>query len=132
MKDFTKKGFVRKIFIILTFLVVFNFIYPYMPVSFAKDVEEQNEEIQGGILLNPVLSLVTAIGDGVMNAMQKFLLGMNSSFYHVNNSSGALAVLAGVVAGGASVILRTIRMGWWSSSRSSNKRIYRRYVTKGI
>ena len=132
MKDFTKKGFVRKIFIILTFLVVFNFIYPYMPVSFAKDVEEQNEELQGGILLNPVLSLVTAIGDGLMNAMQKFLLGMNSSFYHVNNSSGTLAVLTGVVVGGASVILRSIRMGWWSSSRSYNKRIYRRYVTKGI
>ena len=132
MKDFTKKGFVRKIFIILTFLVVFNFIYPYMPVSFAKDVEEQNDEIQGGILLNPVLSLVTAIGDGLMNAMQKFLLGMNSSFFHVNHSSGVIATITGVLVGGASVILRTIRMGWWSSSRSYNKRIYRRYVTKGI
>ena len=33
---YTKKGYVRKIIVVLAMLMIFNFIYPYIPV-YAED-----------------------------------------------------------------------------------------------
>ena len=36
INNFTKKGIVQKIIVILIFLTIFNFLYPYMPVYSAE------------------------------------------------------------------------------------------------
>lgn len=75
MNNFTKKGFVRKIIIVLIFLTIFNFLHPNITIVQAADsIEEQNDALPGGILLSPVLSLITGLGDGVMSLLHKFIL----------------------------------------------------------
>ena len=75
MNNFTKKGYVRKIIIVLIFLTIFNFLQPNITIVQAADsIEEQNDALPGGILLSPVLSLITGLGDGVMSLLHKFIL----------------------------------------------------------
>ena len=74
MNNFTKKGFVRKIIIVLIFLTIFNFLHPNILTVQAASIEEQNESIPGVILLSPVLSLITGIGDGIMSLLHRFIL----------------------------------------------------------
>ena len=74
MNNFTKKGFVRKIIIVLIFLTIFNFLHPNIMTVEAATIEEQNEALPGGILLSPVLSLITGLGDGVMSLLHRFIL----------------------------------------------------------
>lgn len=82
MNNFTKKGFVRKIIIVLIFLTIFNFLHPNIQtVQAAESIEKQNESVPGGILLSPVLSLVTGLGDGVMSLLHRFILRSAVDFY---------------------------------------------------
>lgn len=82
MNNFTKKGFVRKIIIVLIFLTIFNFLHPnIVTVQAADSIEKQNEALPGGVLLSPVISLVTAIGDGVMSLLHRFILRSAVDFY---------------------------------------------------
>ncbi len=80
MNNFTKKGFVRKIIIVLIFLTIFNFLHPNIVVQ-ADTIEKQNASLPGGVLLSPVISLVTAIGDGVMSLLHRFILRSAVDFY---------------------------------------------------
>lgn len=99
MNNFTKNTIVQKIIIVLVFLTIFNFIYPYIP-SFADDsIEEQNEAVTGGILLSPIVSLITTLGDGVINVCQKMFLGMDKSFIHVDNHESTIAKIVGIGTG---------------------------------
>lgn len=86
MNNFTKKGIVQKIIIALVCLTVFNFIYPYIS-SFSADIETQNEEAPGGILMSPIIKLTTAIGEGIIAVVQTHMLGMGNSFIYVDMST---------------------------------------------
>ena len=99
MNNFTKKGIVQKIIIVLIFLILFNFIYPNVPFVFADDDEE--DEVSGGVLIKPVLDFVTAIGDGAIWIVQDQILGMGNSLVYI--SKGEMSVLGAVVAGFAAV-----------------------------
>ena len=75
MNNFTKKGFVRKIIIVLIFLTIFNFLHPNITIVQAADsIEKQNESVPGGILLSPVISLITGLCDGVISLIHEFVL----------------------------------------------------------
>lgn len=99
MNNFTKKGIVQKIIIVLIFLILFNFIYPQTPIVFAADSDD--EEITGGVLLKPVIDFITAIGDGVIYIIQDQVLGMGTSLVHI--SKGEMSVFGAFVAGLAAV-----------------------------
>ena len=82
MNNFTKKGYVRKIIIVLIFLTIFNFLHPNITIVQAADpIEEQNGSIPGGILLSPVISLITGLCDGVMSLIHKFILRTANDLY---------------------------------------------------
>ncbi len=61
MNNFTKKGIVQKIIVVLIFLIVFNFCSPFIPRSNANVLDTA-----GGILTTPTMTLLTALCDGVM------------------------------------------------------------------
>ena len=107
INNFTKKGFVQKIIIILIFLTIFNFLYPNIP-TFAADDEE--ESIKGGVLLTPIIDLITALCEGVISLCQKNVLGMGESSIHVNSEDigwgigAAIGGAIGIIGGAAAVI----------------------------
>lgn len=106
--QFTHTGIVQKIIIALIFLIIFNFVYPYIPVSFAADEEEPStEELLGGILLEPLISLVSSLGEGVIWIIQDSVLGMGTSNILIDNSnhSGLIGALAGLATTGGLAIL---------------------------
>ena len=103
INNFTKKGIVQKIIVILIFLTIFNFLYPYMPVYSADSLAEQDEEIPGGVLLTPITSLITSLCEAVIAVCQKYLLGMGASTIHVTSDevSTFWATVVGGIAGAA-------------------------------
>ena len=108
MDNFFKKGIVKKTIIVLIFLTIFNFIYPYIPVKADDDeptIAEQNEESSGvgGILLEPVISLLTFIGDGIISMEQAMLLGLDDTMITINANGFSwkvIATAAGAALGG--------------------------------
>ena len=66
MKKFIEAKTGKSIFIILIFLILFNFIVPNY--SYAKKGDWIGE------LMNPVGDLVCSIGDGLMNLMQRIMM----------------------------------------------------------
>ena len=87
---------------------MFNFIYPYIP-AYADTGSDNIEEAPGGVLLEPLLGLISSIGEGVIWVIQSQLLGMNTSNIHVTNDGNfwgnviktAGTVIAGVAVGAA-------------------------------
>lgn len=81
---------------------MFNFIYPYIP-AYADTGSDNIQEAPGGVLLEPLLGLISSIGEGVIWVIQSQLLGMNTSNIHVTNDgnfwSNALKTAGTVVAG---------------------------------
>ena len=69
MEIFKKKSLILKIVIALVVVILFNFSAP--TVSQAASI--------GGTLLQPVVSLLTALGDGLMLLIQSILFGVNYS-----------------------------------------------------
>ena len=67
MEIFKKKSLILKIVIALVVVILFNFSAP--TVSQAASI--------GGTLLQPVVSLLTALGDGLMLLIQSILFGVN-------------------------------------------------------
>lgn len=108
--QFTHTGIVQKIIIALIFLVIFNFVYPYIPVSFAAD-EDAEESLPGGILLEPLLGLISSLGEGVVWLMQKMALGMGTSSIRIDvadeGMKTAIAATLGALATGG-----TVAIGW--------------------
>ena len=103
INKFTEKGIVQKIIVVLIFLVVFNFVYPYVPAFAAGG--DLLESI-GGVLINPLINLITSIGEGIIWIIQDMVLGLPASNIHIKKD-GVLetltAILAGVAAGAALV-----------------------------
>ena len=77
MKNFIRKGIVKKLIIILIAITLFGAIIP-PKVAYAgtKDVVSS----VGGSLLSPVASLMIGFGDAVMNFIHELVYNMNSSF----------------------------------------------------
>lgn len=109
INNFTKKGIVQKIIVILIFLTIFNFLYPYMPVYSADSLAEQDEEIPGGVLLTPITSLITSLCEAVIAVCQKYLLGMGASTIHVTSEevnswwAGVVGAVSGAAGGAIAV-----------------------------
>ena len=118
---FTEKGIVRKIIIALVFLVVFNFVYPYIPsVVYAAEDTAQEESLSLGPLFEPLMSLISGLGEGVIWLIQDQILGLGASNYYidVDNQNGwkdfwsAVGAIGGaVVLGGAAVAITVFTAG---------------------
>lgn len=70
---------------------MFNFIYPYIP-AYADEEESSGDESigdVGGVLMEPVLGFVSAIGEGIMWLLQTQILGMDKSNVYVTVKPGA-------------------------------------------
>ena len=76
MNSFTKKGYVQKILIALVFVILFNFISP--KVTFAG---------WETLLVDPVMTFVTVIGDSAIYLLQKYILGQNETFYELSKET---------------------------------------------
>lgn len=98
INKFTEKGIVQKIIVVLIFLVVFNFVYPYVPAYGADALESV-----GGVLLEPLINLITSLGEGIIWVIQSMLLGLPASNIHITKE-GLTAVWAGLAAGAAVVV----------------------------
>ena len=68
METFKKKSLVLKIVIAIVVVILFNFSAPTI-----------SQASIGGTLLQPIVALLTAIGDGAMLVIQSILFGLNYS-----------------------------------------------------
>lgn len=107
MEIFTKKSIVLKIVIALVIVILFNFSAP--TVSNASEVLSAI----GGTLLEPILNLIVAIGDGIMYLIHNTIMGMDSTLLKVSTTSSdtlpwivALAGAVGlaIITGGISLV----------------------------
>lgn len=98
INKFTEKGIVQKIIVVLIFLVVFNFVYPYVPAYGADALESV-----GGVLLEPLINLITSLGEGIIWVIQSMLLGLPASNIHIQKE-GTTAIWAGLAAGAAVIV----------------------------
>ena len=71
----------------IVFVILFNFICSYIPIYAAEDT---SEEAPGGILMEPLLGLISGLGEGVVWLIQSQILGMSTSaiFIDVDGISG--------------------------------------------
>ena len=97
MKVFTNKKLWQKIAIILLILFIFQFFIP-----------KPTHAIVGDVLLEPVTSLFANLGDGIMNILQKTIMGMDASGVWVEDSSNVwlkiLIIVAAIVIATVAVI----------------------------
>lgn len=96
---FLERSMIQKIIIALIFLTVFNFVYPYIPAYGADALESV-----GGVLLEPLIKLITTICEGVIWVIQSMVLGLPASNIHVEKE-GLKAFWIGLAAGVAGAIL---------------------------
>lgn len=75
MEIFTNKSLVLKIVIALVIVILFNFCAPTL-----------SQASIGGTLLEPIVSLLIAIGDGAMLVIQSILFGLNYSVIKITDS----------------------------------------------
>lgn len=95
---FLERSIIQKIIIALIFLTVFNFVYPYIP-AYGADVLES----VGGVLLEPLIKLITTICEGVIWVVQSMILGLPASNIHIEKE-GSTAFWVGLAAGAAVVV----------------------------
>lgn len=95
---FLERSMIQKIIIALIFLTVFNFVYPYIPAYGADALESV-----GGVLLEPLIKLITTICEGVIWVIQSMVLGLPASNIHVEKE-GSIGFWAGLAAGAAIVV----------------------------
>lgn len=113
INKFTEKGIVQKIIVVLIFLVVFNFVYPYVP-AFAGGDDDENAP--GGILFKPLFSLISAIGEGIVWIMQSQVLGLGTSNFYIDTANEAF--WSGLAAGAAAITTAVVggvlcfALGW--------------------
>lgn len=82
MNFFTKNKFLYKLITCLCMVLIFiSFLKP----SKSYAAEEDDESGVGGILLGPICDLLQGVGDGVMNLLQKSIMGTKATI-SVDNS----------------------------------------------
>ncbi len=83
MKFFTKKKFLYKLITCLCLVLIWiNFLKP--PKIYAAEDDDDGSGI-GGILLSPICDLMQGLGDGIMNILQKSIMGTKATIA-VDNS----------------------------------------------
>ena len=92
---FLERSIIQKIIIALIFLTVFNFVYPYIPAYALESV--------GGVLIEPLIKLITTICEGVIWVVQSMILGLPASNIHIEKD-GSTAFWVGLAAGAAVVV----------------------------
>lgn len=113
MKLFTTKNIVQKIMIILVLLLLFNFIYP----NYAHAASF------GGVLWDPVQSLVVGLGDAIVSIMQNLLLGIDLSRVTISKPRWMVLNSTGMVSGNCNssrISCITIYSCSWSVLNSRN------------
>lgn len=95
---FLERSIIQKIIIALIFLTVFNFVYPYIPAYGADALESV-----GGVLIEPLIKLITTICEGVIWVVQSMILGLPASNIHIEKE-GSTAFWVGLAAGAAVVV----------------------------
>ena len=86
-----------------------NFICSYIPIYAAED-EDTSEEAPGGILMEPLLGLISGLGEGVVWLIQSQILGMSTSaiFIDVDGISGAWKFIGDVGRDGVGTAISTV------------------------
>lgn len=97
---FLERSIIQKIIIALIFLTVFNFVYPYIP-AYGADADAL--ESVGGVLIEPLIKLITTICEGVIWVVQSMILGLPASNIHIEKE-GSTAFWVGLAAGAAVVV----------------------------
>lgn len=108
MEIFTNKSLVLKIVIALVIVILFNFCAPTLSHAGLF-------EAIGGTLLDPIIQLLLAIGDGAINLIQNILFGMDNSLLQVaipqQGFWETVGMVIGAIAGVATVVAITIFTG---------------------
>lgn len=94
MKYFTNKKIWQKIVIILLIFLLFQIFIP-----------KPTHAIVGDVLLEPVTSLFANLGDGIMNILQKTIMGMDASGVWIEDSSNLWTKILIVV---AAIVIATV------------------------
>ena len=91
----------------IVFVILFNFICSYIPIYAAEDT---SEEAPGGILMEPLLGLISGLGEGVVWLIQSQILGMSTSaiFIDVDGISGAWKFIGDVGRDGVGTAISTV------------------------
>lgn len=103
MRFFTNKKMWQKIVIILLLLLFFQFFIP-----------KQTHAIEGDVLLEPVTSLFANLGDGIMNILQKTIMGMDASGVWVEDTSNVwlkILIIVGAILIATIAVIATIYTG---------------------
>lgn len=95
MKFFTNKSIWSKIVIVLVMILLLQF-------CLSRPVHAEDDGL-GGKLLSPIVSLVLALGDGIVDLLHSSVMGQDESLIRIDMSDAwwqkALSVLVGIVAG---------------------------------
>jgi len=103
MKVFTNKKTWRKIVIILLLLLFFQIFIP-KPIH----------AMDGDVLLEPVTSLFANLGDGIMNILQKTIMGMDASGVWIEDVSNVwlkILIVVGAILIATIAVIATIYTG---------------------
>lgn len=112
MSFFTKKNFLYKLIAcVCIFLVLINFASPQRAYAAKEDSGV------GGVLVNPICKLLCALGDAIMNIIQKSVMGTNATETFDNSDEAwyekvwtALVVIGAIIA--ICVVISLIPGGW--------------------
>ena len=91
---FMNKKIWKKIVIAILIILAFQFM-----VSNPVRAEGDNFQGIGGVLIEPVASLVVAIGDGITNLLHHVIMGQDTTLMPVEKESDWLAIIGAVVVG---------------------------------
>lgn len=103
MKVFTNKKIWQKIVIILLIFLLFQIFIP-----------KSSHAIEGDVLLEPVTSLFANLGDGIMNILQKTIMGMDASGVWIEDSSNVwlkILIVVGAILIATVAVIATIYTG---------------------
>lgn len=91
MKIFTNKSIWKKIAIALVIIILFEFII-------SSPVRADDDGV-GGKLMEPILSLVTALGDGIVHLTHESVMGQDQSLIRVDMKETIWDHIGGIVIG---------------------------------
>ena len=80
----------RKILIAISIVVLFQF-------GSAKPVQASDD--WGGVLLDPIISLITSLGDGILSLIHRFVMGQQQAYYKIDTTMSILQKIISVVVG---------------------------------
>ena len=95
MNSFTRSGSIKKIIIAIIFIILFNWIYPCIPV-YAEDTDTTTEEeAPFGVLLEPLMGLVSGLGEGIIWLIQSSILNIPVSSVYIDVNKGIFSFSIG-------------------------------------